>query len=121
MYSRLDVASDTCLCNLSLAFGVVDLLVGDTDILSSDIILVWSLHVFVEDVHCDRNETGMGDPSTVMTGLNLSLLVFSDLVHGSFIGSWVVLDRDQSSHSSHSSDLSSTDQRCRIQNGMTHL
>jgi hypothetical protein len=55
--SRLDVAPDTALGDLALALGVVDLLVGDRDVLSSDVVLVGSLHVVVEYLHGDGNET----------------------------------------------------------------
>lgn len=53
----------------------------------------------------DRDETGVGDPSTVVSGLDFTKFVFSDLVHCGFVGSRVVLDGDQSGHTTHSSNL----------------
>ena len=103
----MDVAPDTALGDLALALGVVDLLVGDRDVLSSDVVLVGSLHVVVEYLHGDGNETRVSDPSSIVTSFDFSLLVVSDLVHSGLVGDGVVLDGDQGGHSAHGGDFSS--------------
>lgn len=48
----------------------------------------------------------MSDPSTVVTGANLSELVGTDTLHGLVVGSGIVLDGDLSSHTTHGVDTS---------------
>ena len=65
-----------------------------------------SRHVLVKDVHGDLDQGGVGDPSSIVTRLDLSLLVGPDLGHGLFVGGVVPLDRDLSRHASHGGDFS---------------
>lgn len=69
--------------------------------------LIRSRHSFVEDIESDLDESGMSNPSSVVTSIAFSLFVSLDFVHDSVVLGFIVLDRDLSSHSSNSSDSSS--------------
>lgn len=119
---RRDVVSDTLVGDLSGNFGVCYLLIRDGHVLPSDVVLdlgqlrgtgsrgptdlVGTFHVLVKDIHGNLDEGGVRDPSSIVTGLDFSLLVRSDFVHGDLIGILVVLNGDLSRHSAHGRDFS---------------
>lgn len=116
----------TLFCDLSRDFGVGKLFVGNGDILSPDMVLtdqpldvspkrsdatylVRALHVLIKDVHRDLDQSGMSDPSTIMTRGHFPLFVRSDFGHGCIVLCGVILDWDLGRHSSHCCYLSPRD------------
>lgn len=103
--TNVEVLADTLLGNLAWDVHVEEIVGGDLDILAADEILVWCWHVLIEDFGGDGSKSWVGNPSSVVTSLDLTELIGVDALHGLVVGGLVILNWDLGGHSSHSSDL----------------
>ena len=101
----VQVLADTLLGDLAGNVHVEQVVGGDLDILTANEVLVGGWHVLVEDLGCDGCEGWVGNPGSVVAGLDLAELVGVDTLHGLVVGGLVVLDGDLGSHSSHGGNL----------------
>ena len=96
--TNVQVLPDTILSDATGDVGVEKVVGGDVHVLATHKQLVGSRHVLVKHIRCDRGESRVGNPGTVVTGTHLTELVGTDTVHGLVVGGRVVLDGDLSGH-----------------------
>src|SRR5271170_2929849 len=97
--SDFNVLFDSLLSDLAARKTCVqEIFARDGDIGATDMELIWSEHVCVENVHCDMREIGVGDPCSIMSCFDFTEFVRFDFVHCCSVGSGVVLDGDLSGH-----------------------
>lgn len=77
--------------------------------------LVRSDHSLVEFLESNLDQSRVGNPSTIVSSFNLSLLVSVNLSHRLVVGGFVVLDGNLSRHSSHGGDSTSGNSKTRLE------
>ena len=70
--------------------------------------LVGSKHVIVKDFARNLVDKRVGDPCTIVSVGDFTVLVSADFPHSDFVRLGVVLDGDLGRHSTHSSDFTPT-------------
>lgn len=96
--SDVEVLSDAVFGDLARHVHVEQIVLLDVDIFSAHVQLVGCRHVLVEDFGRNAGKSWVGNPGTVMTGLDLTQLVCTHTSHGLVVGLFVVLDGDLGSH-----------------------
>jgi hypothetical protein len=71
-YARGDVVLDTLRGDLPGDLRVQEIGGSDDNLLSADVILVCTQHMFVEDVHGDLVDERVGDPCAIMSRFDLT-------------------------------------------------
>jgi len=100
----VEVLADTLFGDRAGEFGVEKILGRDLNFFTAHVELVGRRHVLVEDFGCNTGEDWVGDPGTVVAGLDLTQLVGADRVHGLVVGFLVVLDGNLGCHAAHGVD-----------------
>lgn len=100
-----EIRSNASLGDPSRHIGVEQIEGGDVHVLAADVVLVGARHVFIEDFEGDLDQSRMSNPGSIVTCLDLSKLVRSDLLHGGIVRLRIVFDGNLSCHSSNGSDL----------------
>ncbi|KAH0294862.1 malate synthase, partial [Aureobasidium sp. EXF-3399] len=99
--TNVEVFSDTVFGDLAGNVHVEEVVLLDVDLQSAHVKLVGCRHVLVKNLGCNAGESGVSNPGTVVTGLDLTKLVGANTGHGLVIGLLVILDGNLGSHPAH--------------------